>query len=211
MLSKCCCICFKSLYISLLCSQLHKYKLIVIYLSSENVKGLKDCFQACFSSKSYVSRLFGCLFLPPTAPNCENVQSVKCLYCPLWVCFRCCILSFGGSLWLHAGGSLGIWFMQRTVKVGSFLFLCRQNIAVSALNRLVCPLIADSEFTLGECQRLKRLFSRFISSKLWRMCSRSRACIVRFGSAFVAVFPLSVALSDFMQAVHSVSDSGSRL
>ena len=98
MLSKCCCICFNLLYISLLCSQLHKYKLIVIYLSSENVKGLKDCFQACFSSKSYVSRLFGCLFLPPTAPNCENVQAVKGLYCPLWVCFRCCILSFGGSL-----------------------------------------------------------------------------------------------------------------
>ena len=83
MLSKCCCICFKSLYISLLCSQLHKYKLIVIYLSSENVKGLKDCFQACFSSKSYVSRLFGGLFLPPTAPNCEELQAVKGLYCLL--------------------------------------------------------------------------------------------------------------------------------
>ena len=58
----------------------------------------------------------GCLVLPPTAPNCKELQAVKGY---IWN------VTLSGFFWsdFMQAVQLGIWFRQQAVKVGSFLLI----------------------------------------------------------------------------------------
>ena len=164
----------------------------------------------------------GCLVLPPTAPNCKELQAVKGY---IW---NVTLSGFFRSDFMQAV-QLGIWFRQQAVKVGLFLLLYRQNIAVFALNCLVCPLIADSDiFTLGECQGLKRPFSSLFffkvicfkafrrsgsssdSSELWRIAS-SQGLVLSALGLLSLLYSLCRRLSPTSCSLFTVEKSGLNL